>query len=162
MEHFLKFLVVGTLGFIINTVVLVLGVRIGMTPSISGPMGAELAVISNFILNNFWTFSDKQITDFSLLPGKFIQFNILSFGSVVIQFVFLKAGERMMGLSKFKSPIIDTQANDKNIITKLAMKIPLVLKFPVKRISWYLLFYVSGVAVGLIVNFLIYNFIIWK
>jgi putative flippase GtrA len=161
MDHFLKFLVVGTLGFIINTVVLIFGVKIGLRPSLSGPIGAELAVISNFVLNNLWTFSDRKITDFSSLPFKFVQFNILSFGSVVIQFTFLKAGERLFGLEKFKSPIFN-QKDKISFVPESLYTLPVVSKHFYPRISWYLLFYVSGVAVGLVVNFLVYNFIIWK
>ena len=97
MDHFLKFLVVGTWGFIVNTVVLIFGVRLGLTPSIAGPLGAEFAIISNFLLNNFWTFSDQKITSWSVLPGKFITFNILSLGSTLIQFIFLKVGEMIFG-----------------------------------------------------------------
>jgi len=154
MDHFLKFLVVGTTGFIINTVLLLLGVKVGLKPSIAGPLGAEFAVISNFILNNFWTFSDKKITDYSVLPGKFIQFNILSFGSVVIQFSFLKIGERIFGLKKFKEPAIEA---DTFKPLRFFKKLPLVSK-----VSWYFIFYVAGVGIGLIVNYLIYSLIIWK
>ncbi|MBI3559268.1 GtrA family protein [Candidatus Gottesmanbacteria bacterium] len=71
MQNFLKFLVVGTIGFIINTVVLVTGVKAGFKPSVSGPLGAEIAIISNFLLNNFWTFSDRTITSWSVLPKNY-------------------------------------------------------------------------------------------
>ena len=107
MQNFLKFLVVGGLGFIINTVVLIFGVKIGFNPSLSGPIGAEFAVISNFLLNNFWTFSDRTITSWNVLPGKFLQFNFLSLGSVAIQFAFLKTGEKIIGLKSFKEPVLE-------------------------------------------------------
>ncbi len=142
MQHFLKFLVVGTIGFVINTVVLVFGVRTGFKPSISGPAGAELAIISNFLLNNFWTFSDKSIISWGVAIPKFIQFNILSFGSVLIQFTFLRVGEKIFGLGKFKEPFI---------------RYPLL-----DKLSLYMIFYMMGVGVGLVVNFIIYSTIIWK
>jgi len=150
---FFKFLVVGTLGFLINTVVLVFGVRIGMMPSLSGPLGAELAIISNFILNNFWTFSDKTITSWNVIPGKFIQFNVLSFGSVIIQFAFLKTGERIFGLERFKEPLLE-------MVPALG-NLPLIQKLT-QKLSVYMIFYMMGVGVGLVVNYIIYSQIIWK
>ena len=154
MAHFLKFLVVGTIGFIINTVVLIFGVKAGFKPSLSGPAGAELAIISNFILNNFFTFSDRPLP-LEAVPAKFIQFNILSFGSVIIQFIFLKTGEMIFGLEKFKKTF------------PLPKFVSFVYRLPIvgtiaKKFSVYLVFYCLGVGVGLVVNFIIYSQIIWK
>lgn len=161
MAHFLKFLVVGTIGFIINTLGLVLGVRVGLKPSIAGPIGAEFAIISNFILNNLWTFSDRAITSWEAIPMKFIQFNILSFGSVIIQFIFLKSGELIFGLEKFKEPIV-VQLPLKDIqLVRALLKIPLVKKLA-DKVTAYLVFYVAGVGVGLVVNYFVYSQIIWK
>lgn len=165
MAHFLRFLVVGTIGFIINTVVLIFGVKIGFKPYISGPAGAELAILSNFLLNNFWTFSDKSITSWTVLPGKFVQFNVLSFGSVIIQFVFLKIGEVLFGVKEFKKPFINWPLLKKVSLVKLAISIVKCLPFGNKlleKLSAYFVFYVMGVAVGLVVNFFIYSQLIWK
>lgn len=142
MPHFLKFLVVGTIGFIINTAVLVIGVNFGMIPANAGVLGAEFAILSNFILNNIWTFSDRKLTSWNQIPKKFITFNVLSFGSAIIQFISLKIGEIALGLSRYKSPVID-------------------ITF-VKFISWYMVFYVTGVALGLIWNYFIYSRVIWQ
>lgn len=154
MEHFLKFLVVGSIGFIINTTVLIFGVRSGFRPSIAGPLGAEIAIISNFLLNNFWTFSDKTITSWDVLPSKFLTFNILSLSSVIIQFIFLKTGEKIFGLSEFKKPLSE--------VIHLQKLVPGVLVKLNKKLTTYMVFYMAGVGVGLIVNFIIYSQIIWK
>lgn len=160
MAYFLKFLVVGTIGFIINTTALILGVRVGLRPSVAGPAGAELAIISNFILNNFFTFSDRQLS-VGAVPAKFIQFNILSLGSVIIQFIFLKTGELIFGLKNFKQPILLMTPFSRWGIVKLVLSLPIVGKLA-KKFSAYLVFYVAGVGVGLVVNFIIYSQIIWK
>ncbi len=158
MQNFLKFLVVGGLGFIINTVVLVFGVKIGFNPSLSGPAGAELAIVSNFLLNNFWTFSDRTITSWNVLPGKFLQFNLLSLGSVAIQFIFLKTGEKIIGLESFKKPVLELP-----ILKKISF-LSLFTRFKqlTDKFSAYMIFYMMGVGVGLVVNFIIYSTIIWK
>lgn len=169
MDHFLKFLVVGTTGFIINTTILVFGVRRGLKPSIAGPLGAEIAITSNFFLNNFWTFSDKSITSWDLLPIKFLTFNVLSFSSVVIQFLFLKTGEKIFGLKEFKEPFIEASYVKRIAILKPLrdLLISLTQKFDVlnlvnKKLTTYMIFYMAGVGVGLVVNFIIYSQIIWK
>ncbi len=169
MEHFLKFLVVGSIGFIINTTVLVLGVRKGFKPSVSGPVGAEIAITSNFLLNNFWTFSDKSITSWDVLPSKFLTFNILSLSSIVIQFVFLKTGEKIFGLKEFKEPFLEsTRVKNltllkpiRDLILDLIEKIPALKKIN-KKLTTYMIFYMAGVGFGLVVNFIIYSQIIWK
>lgn len=80
---------------------------------------------------------------------KFLQFNFLSFGSVVIQFVFLKTGEKTMGLENFKKPVLE--------LLGFSFAKPITDKF-----SAYLIFYVAGVGVGLIWNFFIYSQVIWR
>jgi len=100
--RFLKFLVVGTIGFCINTLVLELLVRVGIRPSIAGATGAELAIISNFTLNNIWTFREQKITSIRQIPGKFIIFNLASFGSVVIQATSIEIGTRLFGMTTYR------------------------------------------------------------
>lgn len=161
MEHFFKFLAVGGLGFIINTIGLIVGVKFGFRPSMAGPIGAELAILSNFFWNNLWTFSDKSITSWDVLPGKFLQFNLLSFGSVIIQFIFLKIGEKIFGLTKFKEPLLQNDIIEK-IFTSLKL-LKFVKSLPqVNRLSLYLVFYMLGVGVGLLWNFTVYALVIWK
>ncbi len=161
MNHFLKFLVVGTWGFFINTIVLIFGVKIGLSPSLSGPLGAEIAIVSNFLLNNFWTFSDKKITNVGDYPIKFIQFNLLSMGSVIIQFIFLKSGEKIFGMKSFKEPFIDFPIIKNNSIVGFALKLPFISAIA-NKFSAYFIFYMAGVGVGLVVNFIVYSQIIWK
>jgi dolichol-phosphate mannosyltransferase len=79
-----KFLVVGTIGFIINTVILELAVRFGLHPALGSAIGAEIAIISNFILNNNWTFNQHKIEGKRQI-FKFLQFNLTSLGAVIIQ-----------------------------------------------------------------------------
>ncbi len=154
MEHFLKFLVVGTLGFIINTLGLVLGVKAGLRPSIAAPIGSEVAIISNFIWNNFWTFSDKVITSPQDIVFKFIQFNFLSLAAVLIQFVALRLGELLFGMVKFKEPFVNLP---------IFATLPFIKRIPLaKKFSLYFIFYIGSVGLGLVVNFTMYSLIIWR
>lgn len=101
-NSFTKFCVVGTIGFIINTVILELSVRWGLHPSVGSIGGAELAIVSNFVLNNAWTFQSQKITGRKNLGKKFIQFNGTSLGALVIQASAVTAGTFFMGVASYR------------------------------------------------------------
>lgn len=166
LDHFFKFLLVGGTSFIINSIALIVGVRAGLLPSISGALGAEISIIFNFIANNFFTFSDRPITSWSQVPEKFITFNILSCGSLLIQFTFLKVGELIFGVKTFKQPVLQVVHFDKwpvmGPIVELFLKIKPLRIFLEKKLTLYFVFFMMGVGVGLIVNFTIYSLVIWK
>jgi len=120
-----KFAVVGTIGFVINTVILVTLKVVGIHPAIGSAIGAECAIISNFILNNAWTFKERRITG-AKSAGKFIQFNITSIGAIIIQ-----SGTVFIGTMLFGVPL-------------------------------YFYYYILGVGIGLIWNYIMYSRVIWK
>lgn len=98
---FLRFLVVGTLGFIIQTVIFTYFWKtVGLSPNMATVIGAEFAIISNFILNNFWTFKERRLeTDLSVIIPKFVSFNALSFGSPIIQWITITAATTLISNS---------------------------------------------------------------
>lgn len=96
-NRFLKFVVVGTIGFIINAIGLEVFYRLGFRPGPAAALGAEVAIISNFILNNFWTFSGQKITRLTKILVKFFQFNFTSAGAVIIQGVVVGLGTYVFG-----------------------------------------------------------------
>lgn len=97
-SHVFKFAVVGGIGFLINATLLgVLNSKFGVEAGNASAIGAEIAIVSNFILNNFWTFSERQVRTPMALLGKFIQFNIASAGAVIIQKVVVSAGTYYTG-----------------------------------------------------------------
>lgn len=94
---FLKFCVVGTIGFIINALGLEIFYRLGLRPGPAAAVGAEIAIFSNFILNNLWTFSDKKISEGIKIVAKFIQFNFTSAGAILIQAIVVGLGTMFFG-----------------------------------------------------------------
>ncbi len=105
-SRFFKFAVVGFTGYLINAVGLEIFRRSGIfnvvaqATHLRGPFAifsqpsawsaaaaTELAIMSNFTFNNFWTFSAKSITRPVRFVWKFFQFNLTSFGALVIQFL---------------------------------------------------------------------------
>lgn len=85
-QKFMKFGVVGLFGFVVNIVGAKIFKSMLITPDsnipllngISNAMAAELAIISNFIWNNVWTFAAEKITSIGQLISKFLTFNLSS------------------------------------------------------------------------------------
>ncbi|HYD35319.1 MAG TPA: glycosyltransferase family 2 protein [Vitreimonas sp.] len=101
-------------------------------------LSIETAIISNFILNNLWTFADRKLSAIQL-PGKFVQFNIASMGSLIIQFILSTAGEKGIGLfTLFTLPIINL------------------------AIDTGLVYAVMGILIGMFWNFFAYSRLVWK
>lgn len=96
-----KFLVVGTIGFIINTLMLEVMVRLGFHPVMGSGVGAEFAIISNFLLNNSWTFGSRKAQGGRAVV-KFLQFNLTSFGAVIIQAGTVWIGTTLFGVFLYR------------------------------------------------------------
>jgi len=96
-----KFLVVGSIGFIINTLVLELMVRLGFHPALGSGVGAEFAIVSNFLLNNAWTFGSRRVKGIRAV-GKFFQFNMTSVGAILIQAGTVWLGTFLFGVTTYR------------------------------------------------------------
>src|SRR5688572_30593471 len=90
-DETLKFLVVGSLGFVINLGVLTLLYKVwGQNIIISQLIAAEAAILSNFILHDRWTYADR-------IKGQSDSWRIIKFhstawtGSAIISFVEIMA-----------------------------------------------------------------------
>ena len=84
-RRFLKFATVGFIGYLVNALGLEIFYRLGLSPGPAAALGAEMAIISNFTLNNLWTFAEKKITGLGRILWKFFQFNLTSLGAIIIQ-----------------------------------------------------------------------------
>jgi dolichol-phosphate mannosyltransferase len=84
---FIKFAVVGLTGFIIDFALSFFLIDIATTQVwIATIISTEAAIISNFFLNNFWSFSHKKLESRKSVYAKsFIKFNFISSGSIAIQ-----------------------------------------------------------------------------
>lgn len=96
---FLKYAITGFVGYVINAVTLEVLFRNGLHPAIAGAIGAELSIIWNFTMNNFWSFSQYRITSPLEVVLKFPQFNLVALGSVVIISTVLAIGTHFFGNS---------------------------------------------------------------
>ncbi len=84
---FIKFVIVGLIGFILDFGISYLFIEKLKRPVWLGTLiSTEIAIISNFLLNNFWSFAHKKLEHkiSSYLPN-FLKFNLVSSGSILIQ-----------------------------------------------------------------------------
>ena len=95
--RFIKFGIVGGTGFIVNYVGLELLKRIGLSTYFATLAATEAAIISNFILNNIWTFKDKIITSVKDLVVQFVKFNVSSLFAVIVQPLIVSGASRWLG-----------------------------------------------------------------
>jgi len=130
-----RFAIVGSLGALVQLISLQL-FRIFLPYTVANLIGIELAIISNFTWNNLWTFADKKVK-LNKIPGKFVEFNLASVGSILIQELVAIAGQFSFGLT--------------NLFWVGSMSIDTGMVYAV-----------IGILMGMIWNYLAYSRVIWK
>lgn len=132
-----KFLAVGGTGAMIQFIALHF-YRRAIPFQLAFFLAIETAILSNFTWSNLWTFADRKLRP-TQVPLKFVQFNLASGGSILIQQTIAFVGEKFIGLyTVFQFPgtpfTLDTGA----------------------------LFAATGIFVGMFWNFFAYSRIIWR
>lgn len=95
--QFFRVCLVGGVGFVVQTILFWFLKWVGhFSSTLAVVVSGEAAIASNFILNNLWTFRDRRLEGGQILP-KFIQFNFVSCGSLIIQGATMFFGERIIG-----------------------------------------------------------------
>ena len=77
LKTFLQFAVVGASGVVVNLGFFTLFLMAGLNKYIASPIAIEISIISNFLLNNFWTFRSRKTKDRIRIKG--LKFNAVSF-----------------------------------------------------------------------------------
>jgi putative flippase GtrA len=98
-KKFVKFLMVGGFGFILNAVILRLLVDgAGWHPAASNLVGAAAAIFSNYNFNNLWTFKESRAKTFAQYILKMLQFYLTSsIGVILIQTGTIFLGTHLFG-----------------------------------------------------------------
>jgi dolichol-phosphate mannosyltransferase len=86
LQRFLKFSIVGGSGVFVNMGMLILLSSAGLGYLSSGVFAVETAIVTNFVLNEFWTFSDFSKKQSGLIRRvmRFLKFNLFCAGGAVI------------------------------------------------------------------------------
>ncbi len=93
-KTFLKFAAVGATGIGVNLLSFTLLMQAGINKYIASPLAIEISILSNFVLNNFWTFSKRDMNDRIHIRG--LKFNVVSFVALAVSygtFLFLSAAD---------------------------------------------------------------------
>ncbi len=144
LQRIIKFLIVGGTGFIVQLIFQELSARIflvalvaSLRDGVSAGVGAEAAILSNFLINNAWTFSDtKKIKQSDKFFVKLVKFNLASLVSVFIQFFAVYLFVHFLG---------------ENVsIFGFLIKTRIIILFP------------TIILLVIPLNYVIYNKIIWK
>jgi dolichol-phosphate mannosyltransferase len=98
-EKFIKFLLVGGTGFVINLVVYnYLANKTTMPLWMANTVGAELAIFSNYNFNNFWTFKEHRAKSVMEYLVKMVSFFLTSnIGVFIFQNGLIQLGETFYG-----------------------------------------------------------------
>ncbi len=96
-HRFIKFAVVGLVGYIINALSLDFMHSITNIESLSWAISTELAIISNFTFNNIWTFKLRSISNPENFFKRLLKFNSTSFGALLIQVIIGTSGVYLLG-----------------------------------------------------------------
>jgi dolichol-phosphate mannosyltransferase len=136
-KRFIKFLFVGGTGFILQYIVTYICIRFGSEQFIAAMWGGEAAILSNFLLNNIWTFKDTdQIKEKGNFFSRLVKFNTASLASIGIQGAAVYFAVKILGE--------DIVIWGNSIHTSLAILFPTILFLVIP------------------INYLVYNKIIWK
>jgi len=98
LQRYTKMACVGGLSLVLQLVIFNL-LRLIISPITANITAAECAILNNFVLNNYFAFGDRQIAFKQNIPhwfGKFLQFNFLSLGSLMLQAITLHLGMRLI------------------------------------------------------------------
>ncbi len=82
---FIKFLIVGAVGVIVNLGFFMLLMKFGINKYIASPIAIQVSIVSNFLLNNYWTFRWRNTADTIRVRG--VKFNLVSLASLAISYV---------------------------------------------------------------------------
>ncbi len=134
-KKFIKFGTVGFIGYLVNAIGLQIMTNIDAPGVLAWSIPVELAIISNFVLNNVWTFKADKITGFGKTVIKFLEFNLTSAGALIIQTLAGLAVDAIFGIGS--SPIFG--------ISYRQLSLPFII----------------GMLV-LPYNYFMYNVVIWK
>jgi dolichol-phosphate mannosyltransferase len=84
LTTFVKFALVGLLGVGVNLGVLTALLAIGTNKFIASPIAIETSILTNFLLNNRWTFAERSYRDG--LPSRGLKFNVVSVVALALSY----------------------------------------------------------------------------
>jgi dolichol-phosphate mannosyltransferase len=105
--RFIKFCVVGLSGVLVNEGLLWLFTEgVGLFYIISAAISIETSILTNFSLNEIWTFRDRRSPGIKSVLGRGLKFNLVSVGGLGINMGILWTFTHFLGMSYLISNLI--------------------------------------------------------
>jgi dolichol-phosphate mannosyltransferase len=82
---FIKFLLVGAVGVFVNLGIFTLLLKMGVNKYLASPIAIQISIVSNFLLNNYWTFRWRNTGDSIRIRG--VKYNLVSLASLAISYM---------------------------------------------------------------------------
>ncbi len=137
LRRFIQFLVVGGTGFIVQILSQEIAVILGVAHALAAGIGAEAAILSNFILNHLWTFQDTHhLKENASFLTKLAKFNMTSLLSIFLQIAAVWLGDHFLGVNIYIAGF--------QIPTRIFILFPTIIFLVIP------------------LNYFIYNKVIWK
>lgn len=107
-NRFAKYCSVGATGIAVNTIILFVFTNVfGVFYLLSSVLAHEVSIISNFIINNNWTFKGAKVSnDKSSIFKRAIKYNFLKVGGVMLSIVFLFIFTELLSINYILSNIM--------------------------------------------------------
>lgn len=83
-KTFIKFAIVGLSGVVVNLGVFTLLLQANVNKYLASPISIEASIITNFLLNNYWTFRWRKSADHVRIKG--LKFNMVSLVSLAVSY----------------------------------------------------------------------------
>jgi len=96
LHNFIKFGIVGAIGIVVNEGLLILIQARGVYFLYAGAIAIEISILSNFILNDLWTFRDRRAGHAAVRLAKF---NALMLAGLVVNLAVLDVGTVYFGIA---------------------------------------------------------------
>jgi dolichol-phosphate mannosyltransferase len=97
-SSFIKYVITGGIGFLFDFGISFIFIELLHTAIWFGTViSAETAIISNFLFNNYWSFSHKQIDGKQSMAWSFIKFNLIASVSLLIQALGMELSVNLFG-----------------------------------------------------------------
>ena len=81
---FVKFCLTGLSGVVVNLGSFHLLLGLGVHKFLASPIAIEISVFSNFFLNNYWTFADRDLSGRKRIRG--LRFHIVSLVALLVNY----------------------------------------------------------------------------
>lgn len=96
MRSFLKFSIVGATGVVVNEGLLIAFLSMGIYLLYASAAAIEVSILTNFILNDLWTFRDRRSGHFAV---RLVKFNALMLVGLAVNLAVVDVGTFYFGIA---------------------------------------------------------------